>query len=536
MFPPLLLLVVACSSTPRSALSGPASLRSLTDCPDPFLAYYDADGDGWGDARDALELCEPAQGFVTNYGDCDPLDFDVFPGAIDSCGDARDQDCTGADASCAASLGPESASIILFPSADLGVGDLSFLDRATLYLADPQGSGRLFAFDPAMPDPSEALTADARIASIVSRLPDSGFAGPIALCPPSNQLPTGGLLLAEARPQRRVESVEAAGLLYFTTLLQRDHHLDPATDLSIWWGEAATTTSSEAAIGSLSCTTQLSDSSSLLLIGLPDRDLVYFAPDPSGLSSRIQVRLSALADGRHIQALEGSPRGAFGTDVAFWDIEGDGINEIMISEPSGDLGFAAPGVLWLMPSEIDELIPLVDQATRLTNPFSDPGFGRYVSSVDADGDGYPELVLPEPSTESSAFLLVSPRGVPPTLGVQEVASLGLSSPVDGFPSGAQPARSALSFSTSVLAIGAPGEKAAYLLQLDPLRFGEIQTLSDLPHLRLDLQDTGPSAMSLALLNDRDGDGASELLIGGQNPETTSTYLFDSTNLWGALPD
>jgi len=51
---------------------------------DRSVSGYDSDGDGW-----------------INQDDCEPMNPDVHPGAIESCGDHRDNDCNGeADENC----------------------------------------------------------------------------------------------------------------------------------------------------------------------------------------------------------------------------------------------------------------------------------------------------------------------------------------------------------------------------------------------------------------------------------------------------
>ncbi|MBT3219471.1 MAG: hypothetical protein HN348_10300, partial [Proteobacteria bacterium] len=59
--------------------------------------YLDADGDGadgYGDASDYIEDCDPVVGRVENDLDCDPSNGEVYPGAIELCNDI-DDDCDG---------------------------------------------------------------------------------------------------------------------------------------------------------------------------------------------------------------------------------------------------------------------------------------------------------------------------------------------------------------------------------------------------------------------------------------------------------
>jgi len=58
--------------------------------------YRDTDGDGYGDAGDALVSCaQQPQGYVINADDCDDADAAIHPGANGPCDDGVDNDCDG---------------------------------------------------------------------------------------------------------------------------------------------------------------------------------------------------------------------------------------------------------------------------------------------------------------------------------------------------------------------------------------------------------------------------------------------------------
>ena len=54
--------------------------------------YFDADGDGFGDASQSIIGCNPDVGYVPLDGDCDDTDADNYPGNVEVC-DGQDNNC-----------------------------------------------------------------------------------------------------------------------------------------------------------------------------------------------------------------------------------------------------------------------------------------------------------------------------------------------------------------------------------------------------------------------------------------------------------
>ena len=76
----------------------------LTDEADPGVLdaqewYLDSDGDGFGGVV-TTEACVQPSGYAETDGDCDDTNIDIFPDAVEACGDGTDQDCDGTDSDC----------------------------------------------------------------------------------------------------------------------------------------------------------------------------------------------------------------------------------------------------------------------------------------------------------------------------------------------------------------------------------------------------------------------------------------------------
>ncbi len=62
--------------------------------------YYDADGDGFGDADETITAYSQPNDYVSDNTDCDDNDPGAYPGALEICGDGIDQNCDGYDLEC----------------------------------------------------------------------------------------------------------------------------------------------------------------------------------------------------------------------------------------------------------------------------------------------------------------------------------------------------------------------------------------------------------------------------------------------------
>ncbi len=74
--------------------------NTLVDGDDPSLAdgttwYADTDGDGYGGSQFVVEACDAPSGYVANSDDCNDLNPDTYPSAVEIC-DTEDNDCDSA--------------------------------------------------------------------------------------------------------------------------------------------------------------------------------------------------------------------------------------------------------------------------------------------------------------------------------------------------------------------------------------------------------------------------------------------------------
>ena len=108
-----------------------------------LLYYPDADGDGNGDDAGATLRCSHGAGLVSVGGDCDDTDADRFPGAEEVCGDGVVNDCDGSEAA-ASALCKRLSGDISVSSADRqgwGVGYASGAPASISDVGDVDGDG-----------------------------------------------------------------------------------------------------------------------------------------------------------------------------------------------------------------------------------------------------------------------------------------------------------------------------------------------------------------------------------------------------------
>ncbi len=104
--------------------SGSATSNAITTAVISTTNYYaDADGDGFGAGSATASCSNPGAGFVTNNTDCDDASASVNTSGTEVCGNGIDEDCSGADLTCASGLTATNVSNV----STFGVGTQSSL-------------------------------------------------------------------------------------------------------------------------------------------------------------------------------------------------------------------------------------------------------------------------------------------------------------------------------------------------------------------------------------------------------------------------
>jgi len=399
----------------------------------------DADSDGYGDADAAFKACDnPGSGYAENARDCDDSTSSVHPDAAETCGDGIDSDCDGAD-------GPDRFE----GDADLSCGYVGW-DFAADGLAsgdlDGDGSPELAL---ANPDDGVVLAADmlsADLDSITGAPTETGFGRSVAVGD-ANGDGTADLFVGEPAGSGQVVFLagpitgevdygdavvtpitfpggRAGAAMAFTSDLGGDGDPDlfvgaPGTA----GGAGAVAVWTDAADGSTSSMLQLetgfaggSQAGSVvqpvgdidgdgivdLAIGAPGAGVVALVVEGlDGSSANGTVMLETSAEGTNFGAALAGGR----------DLDGDGLSDVIVGAPGFD-GEGGSVFVFTTPSDV---VSDADAYSRIDGPEADAAAGTALAAVgDIDGDGFVDLTVGAPATNSFAGRLEVVMGPVPT--------------------------------------------------------------------------------------------------------------------------
>ncbi|MCP4810329.1 MAG: hypothetical protein GY913_04795 [Proteobacteria bacterium] len=386
---------------------------------DAATFYADADGDGYGDSAVSELACQASEGFVDNAADCDDTSTAAWPGHPEICGDGLDNDCSGtASAVCldddlagaqwiAGTAGGENLGQAVY-----GPGDRDGDGLPDLLIASPgrdttdQQSGALELFlgpvadGTVVDDASWTLAGVSKNAEFGTRLAHSSTA--LWVGAPGHQADidkdeigtnVGAAYLVEGTPG--ATDVSEAAVAWVVGSAQGDRlgsavalvdgqpavgvpgaawsddepgvvlifeetlgELDPDAAATIW-GEGQASYTGVALLGADVDGDGLSD----MAIGAPGRKTwgsvyVHHAPFSDALAS----------DGVEWEGPEG---GDYGSALAAWDAQGDGLVDVVVGAP-GTGEIYVGGELLLAESEVGHVL---------------------AAAPDVDGDGFDELLV-----------------------------------------------------------------------------------------------------------------------------------------------
>ncbi|MCK6528195.1 FG-GAP-like repeat-containing protein [Myxococcota bacterium] len=379
----------------------------------PF--HPDADGDGFGDPSTGTLACEAPPGHLADATDCDDDDASVHPGAADTCGDARDEDCDGevdegedADGDGAASCGDDCDDDD--PAVHPGAGE-------TCDGADQDCDGKV---DEGLPGGPWYVDLDGDGYGDPDR-PVEGCAGP-----PDGAVADAGDcddLSAEVRPG----GAEACGDGLDGDCDGRDPRCGPVGEIDLHDADALLAGREDDQVGAVAAAGDVDgDGYGDVLIGADHRDRAYLMRGP--LAGRIDLAEADLTFGPAEYSYGGSSE--IGTSVAGGDLDGDGLADLLVGAPHADEGGYDTGSAYVLFGPASGWIEPADAGAVLSGTAQGAKVGASVAVAgDVDGDGHLDVLVGAPSDPGSgngggaAYLLLGPVTGDRSLGTADARLL-----------------------------------------------------------------------------------------------------------------
>lgn len=366
-----------------------AAMVDPITCDEPSV-YADTDGDGFGDAAAAAQLCPNHQdGYIDNDDDCDDANAAVYPGAPTVCGDGVHNDCDADDQGCGpvGTVGVDQASLVLVAGAGsdwagakvAAAGDLTndgvpdLLVGAPLYGEGDGGAVYLVAGplkgSKLLQDDSHAVfvgqTAGDQLGWSAAALGDFDGDGidDVALGAPFAETLGGAVyLIAGGSAQDGVGMGNA----------------DAA-----WTGSAFNAGLSLGAAGDTN-----GDGLGDVVIGTSGLGafVMHGTPQPT------DVELELEADSYIVAADTSDAAGQHVSGAG--DVDGDGLADLIIGAPADDRGASQAGAAYVVLGDLAVVELLSDAHAVLAGQDADQSAGIAVRGLgDVDGDGYDDVAV-----------------------------------------------------------------------------------------------------------------------------------------------
>ncbi len=434
------------------------------DAVDVATWYPDDDDDGYGGGGSTTS-CDAPSGWVDRGDDCDDQDGDTYPGAPETCGDGKVNDCDGEGIPCLLSgdIDADDADATLYGTAD---GDSAGLSVAGAGDVNADGYGDLWVGAPFHDvEVQDAGAAFLVLGPVVGAI-DLGLADAVLVGKDTD----GGLGSA----------VASAG----------DVNGDGFDDLL--------------------CGAPYLDS------GNTEAGAAFLVLGPAAGEIRLSSADASLSGTERYDWTGWSVAGA-------GDVNADGYDDLLVGAPYSDKGGANAGAAFLVLGPVSGEFTLRDSDSQLVGEDEQDGAGRAVSSAgDVDGDGVDDVILGAPARSQggtnagAAYLVLGPIGSDLDLSAADARLLGEAAH-DGAGSAVAGAGDVDGDGLDDLLVGAGGNDvggsdagAAYLLS------GTVRGLVSLADAQARL--TGEALFdragaAVAGAGDADGDGLDDLLVG-----------------------